>query len=114
MNNYPINRGSQNSLRASAGDEISLLINLVITEQIGVKMLLQNVTEIVADDESLLVDVVLLITDAKRIADSNATIEDYASALAAVQRADTLKAKPVLLSAINHSAQKAALLALPS
>ncbi len=114
MNNYPINTGRQHTLRASAGDELSLLINLVKSEQIGVKMLLQNLTEILADDESLLVDIVLLITDANRVSDSDATPEDYASALVAVQRATTLRASPVLISAINHSASKAGFLALPS
>jgi len=114
MNNYPINTGGLNRLRASAGDELSLLTNLVRTEQIGVKMLLQNMAEILEDDESLLVDIVLLVTDAKRIADSDVTAEDYVLALASVDRSSELRAKSVLVSAINHSADKAGFLALPS
>ena len=40
------NRLGLNFIPASAGDDIGLLTNLVQTEKIGVKMLLQNVTEI--------------------------------------------------------------------
>ncbi len=66
-------------------------------------MLLQNVAEILDDDESLLVDIVLLITDSNRIAESDVIPEDYASALIAVHRGN-MRARNVLLSAINHSA----------
>lgn len=99
---------------ASAGDELTLLINLVQTEKIGVKMLLQNVTEILSDDETLLVDVVLLITDQTRINESDADEADYAKALLAVKRATNLKGQFVLENAINHAAQRAGFLALPS
>lgn len=102
------------SARASAGDELSLLVNLVQTEKIGVKMLLQNVAEILADDQSLLVDVVLLITDPKRISESDAHEIDYANALLSVKRATSLKGKDVLESAISHAAEKAGFLALAS
>jgi len=99
---------------ATAGDELSLLVNLVQTEKIGVKMLLQNVTEILADDQSLLVDIVLLITDPKRIRESDALENDYAKALTLVKRANDLKGMDVLENAINHAATKAGFLALPS
>lgn len=99
---------------ASAGDDLSLLVNLVQTEKIGVKMLLQNVTEILDDDPSLLVDVVLLITDVKRIRESDAHEGDYAKALIQVKRATDLKGQEVLESAISHAAGKAGFLALPS
>ena len=101
-------------LNAQAGDELSLLVNLVRNEQIGVKMLLQNVVEILKDDESLLVDVVLLITDEKRINGSDAKSEDFAEALVAVQRESAFQAKDVLVNAIEHAAHKAGYLALPS
>lgn len=102
------------SVSASAGDELSLLVNLVQTEKIGVKMLLQNVTEILADDQSLLVDVVLLITDPKRIRESDAQEADYTKALVSVKCANELQGKDVLESAISHAAEKAGFLALPS
>ena len=108
------NRLGLNFPQATAGDDIGLLINLVQTEKIGVKMLLQNVTEILTDDPNLLVDVVLLITDAKRIQESDASELDYAKALDLVQRAPELKAVTVLESAINHAAQKAGFTALAS
>lgn len=108
------NRLGLNFIPASAGDDISLLTNLVQTEKIGVKMLLQNVTEILSDDPSLLVDVVLLITDPKRIQDSDAIELDYAKALNLVKRTPELTAGQVLENAINHAAQKAGFLALPS
>ena len=98
----------------SAGDELNLLVNLVQTEKIGVKMLLQNVTEILADDQSLLVGIVLLITDAKRISESDANELDYAKALISVKRAANLKGKDALESAIAHAAEKAGFLALAS
>ena len=99
---------------ASAGDELSLLVNLVQTEKIGVKMLLQNVTEILADDQSLLVDIVLLITDTKRINESDANESDYAKAMISVKRATDLKGKNVLENAISHAAEKAGFVALAS
>ena len=113
MNNKTIRKNKRFNLRASAGDELSLLTNLVRSEQIGVKMLLQNVTEILDDDESLLIDIVLLLTDPKRIADSDVSPEDYASALIAVSRT-SMRTSAVLTSAIKHSASKAGFLALPS
>ena len=116
MNNNRINPKGFHSTRAiaCAGDELGLLVNLVRNEQIGVKMLLRNVTEILADDASLLVDVVLLITDSRRIEDSDATEQDFKSALIAINRAEGLSTKLVIESAINHAAQKAGFLALPS
>jgi len=99
---------------ASAGDELSLLVNLVRNEQIGVKMLLQNVNEILADDPGLLVDVVLLITDSNRISEGDADASDFASALVEVERDGDAKTKIALVSAINHAAIKAGFLALPS
>ncbi len=105
---------SFSATRASAGDELSLLVNLVQTEKIGVKMLLQNVTEILADDQSLLVDIVLLITDAKRIRESDAHEGDYAKALISVKRSTDLNGKDVLECAISHAAEKAGFLALAS
>jgi|GEM_PF-5810590 len=105
---------SFSATRASAGDELSLLVNLVQTEKIGVKMLLQNVTEILADDQSLLVSIVLLITDAKRISESDAQEGDYAKALISVKRSTDLNGKDVLENAISHAAQKAGFLALAS
>jgi len=112
MNNR--NRLGLSFPHASAGDDLGLLINLVQTEKIGVKMLLQNVVEILADDASLLVDVVLLITDPKRIAGSDAHEVDYAKALDLVNRAEGLKGQTVLASAISHAAGKAGFLALAS
>lgn len=110
------NNRNRHVLDARAGDELSLLVSLVRNEQIGAKMLLQNVLEILEDDESLLVDVVLLITDAQRIHDSDANEEDFANALVAVKRSNALTVKPVLVSALEHAAQKAksGTLALPS
>ena len=105
---------SFSATRASAGDELSLLVNLVQTEKIGVKMLLQNVTEILADEQSLLVDIVLLITDAKRIRESDAHEGDYAKALISVKRSTDLNGKDVLECAISHAAEKAGFLALAS
>ena len=99
---------------ATAGDELSLLVNLVQTEKIGVKMLLQNVTEILADDQSLLVDIVLLITDVKRISESDADAVDYAKALILVKRATGINGTDVLENAITHAAEKAGFLALAS
>ena len=112
MNNR--NRLGLSFPQASAGDDLSLLVNLVQTEKIGVKMLLQNVTEILTDDESLLVDVVLLITDPRRIRESDAHEADYAKALTFVKRANNLKGKEVLENAISHAAGKAGFLALAS
>jgi len=108
------NRLGLNFPQATAGDDIGLLINLVQTEKIGVKMLLQNVTEILTDDPNLLVDVVLLITDAKRIQESDASEFDYAKALNLVKSRPELGAGAVLENAINHAAQKAGFTALPS
>lgn len=99
---------------ASAGDDMGLLIKLVQTEKIGVKMLLQNVTEILTDDPSLLVPVVTLITDVKRIKGSDATELDYAKALNLVAREPKLSQGDVLKNAIQHAAEKAGFLGLPS
>ncbi len=99
---------------ARAGDELGLLINLVQTEKIGVKMLLQNVVEILDDDSSLLVDVVLLITDPKRIMGSDASEHDYAKALISVKRSAGLKGAGIVEDAILHAAEKAGFLALAS
>ncbi len=99
---------------ACAGDDIGLLIKLVQTEKIGVKMLLQNVTEILKDDPNLLVTVVNLITDANRIQGSDATDFDYAKAMNLVERDTNLKQSDVLLKAIKHAAEKAGFQGLPS
>jgi len=104
----------ENKPRASAGDELSLLIGLVQNETIGVKMLLQNVAEILRDDPNLLVNVVLLITDSKRISESDARELDYAQALISVRRMDKMKGKEVIENAISYAADQAGFVALAS
>lgn len=114
INNNRTELGQVSEIRATAGDELSLLVNLVRSEQIGVKMLLQNITEILADDASLLVDVVMIITDSQRLRDSDARPEDFHAALSAVSRGVDIGAQSVLISAINEASSKASALALPS
>lgn len=93
-------------LRATAGDELSLLVHLTRMETIGTRMLLRNLVEIIQDDPSLLVDSVLMLTDCKRDL-SIISCEEYLDALAAVRDANGLRAASVLQEAIKESARLA-------
>lgn len=94
-------------MRATAGDELSLLVHLTRAEKIGTRMLLRNVVEIVHDDPELLVDVVLLLTDTKRNEDGDIELAEYQEAYNAVLAADGLRGASVLASAIEDGAKKA-------
>ena len=52
-----------NRIRANAGEDLGLLVNLLRQEKIGYKMLLRNVVEIVNDDYELVVQAVFNITN---------------------------------------------------
>ncbi|GAA5495781.1 hypothetical protein Rhal01_01960 [Rubritalea halochordaticola] len=94
-------------MRASAGDELSLLVHLTRAEKIGTRMLLRNLVEIVSDDPELLVDVVLLLTDTKRNKRGEIGREEYLEAYRTVLNADGLRGASVLASAIEEGAKKA-------
>lgn len=94
-------------LRASAGDELSLLVQLTRSEKIGTRMLLRNVVEILKDDPSLLVDVVLMLTDPKRNRKGELGREEYLNAYVAVLNADALPGAIVLATGVTEGALKA-------
>lgn len=100
--------------RAQSGDEKCLVMNLVRNKKIGMKMLLKNLNNILSDDPNLLVEVVLLITDPKRMKEKNLTESDYADALGRVESEGSPRTKYVLADALNHAAKKAGFLALAS
>lgn len=103
MTNQP-NRPKLLRLRATAGDELSLLVQLTRMETIGTRMLLRNLVEIAQDDPNLIVDIVLMLTDARRDL-SVISREEYEDALLAIRSADTLRAAQVLEQAILESAK---------
>lgn len=105
MINQP-NRPNFLRLRATAGDELSLLVQLTRMETIGTRMLIRNLVEIVQDDPSLIVDIVLMLTDARRDL-SIVSREEYLNALAAIREADTLRVSQVLEQAVLESAKLA-------
>jgi len=93
-------------VRASAGEELSLLVNLLRNDTIGYRMLLRNVVEIVLDDNSLVVDAVRLIADRERAVASSVDQDDYEDALVAIRCSDQFSGKEVLISSVSDAMQQ--------
>lgn len=112
MTTFP--RGTRNiGLRATAGDELSLLVQLTRMETIGTRMLLRSLVEIVRDDSELVVDIVLMLTDPKRDF-SLVTFEEYRTAYLSVEMAKDLPGATVLQKALVESSEKAGFVGLDS
>jgi len=100
-----INPKKRLTIRANAGDELGLLVNLLREEKIGYKTLLRNVAEIVADDYDLVVKAVLILTDKNRIKAAELTQFQYEDALVAVRTAAPFKGKDTVIAAIADTMQ---------
>ena len=92
-------------VRATAGDELGLLVNLLRNETIGYRMLLRNVAEIAADDYELVIKAVLILTDKDKIRASRVTQLEFEDALVAVRVADDFKGKESIVAAISDAMQ---------
>lgn len=86
--------------RATAGQELGLLVNLLRTEKIGYRTLLRNVAEIVADDYELVITAVLILTNRKRIKAAEITTVEFEDTLVAVRCADEFRGKETVIAAI--------------
>jgi hypothetical protein len=101
---------TKNEAVAEAG-EITLLTELTAKEVIAPDLLVRNLLPILADEPGLLVDVVLQLTDPKRDY-TGVRLEDYQKTYAAVGTAPGVRARQVLLRALEDSAQRAGYTAL--
>lgn len=86
--------------RATAGEELGLLVNLLRAEKIGYRTLLRNVAEITADDYDLVITAVLILTNGKRIKGAEITPVEFEDALVAVRCADEFRGKETVIAAI--------------
>ncbi|MEO1858178.1 MAG: hypothetical protein ABGY95_12550 [Rubritalea sp.] len=90
----------------TAPNELELLIELTAKEQIGSAMLVRNVLAILDEEPGLLVDTVLQLTDQNRDFGVVA-LADYRAAYRAVEEAPRVRARQVLLCALQQSANLA-------
>lgn len=90
-------------VKALAGDDLGLLVNLLRNEKIGYKMLLQNLAEVCADDYDLVVQAVLIITDKARLKATNISILDIDEAIQAVETADDFRGNETIIAALNEA-----------
>ncbi len=91
---------------ATAPSELDLLIELTAKERIGPVMLVRNVLAILDEEPGLLVDTVLQLTDSSREY-SVVPLADYRAAYQAVANAPHVRARQVLLCALQQSANLA-------
>ena len=90
----------------TAPSELDLLIELTAKERIGPVMLVRNVLAILDEEPGLLVDTVLQLTDSNRDF-SVVTKADYLAAYQSVANAPRVRARQVLLCALQQSANLA-------
>lgn len=90
----------------NAPSELELMIELTAKERIGPVMLVRNILEILEEEPGLLVDAVLQLTDSNREF-SVVTHADYRDAYLAVANAPRVRARQVLLCALQQSANLA-------
>lgn len=83
---------------------MSLLVQLTRSGKIGTRMLLRNLVEILRDDPGLLVDVVLMLTDAKRHRGGGIRREEYLDAYVTVLNSEGLPAAIVVATAVAEGA----------
>ncbi len=86
--------------RATVGEELGLLVNLLRAEKIGYRTLLRSVAEVVADDYELVITAVLILTDRKKIMAAGITPVEFEDALVAVRCADEFRGKETVIAAI--------------
>ena len=92
-------------VRANAGDELGLLVNLLRKDTIGYRTLLRNVAEIVADDYDLVVKAVLILTDKNKIKACGVDQVQFEDALVALRTADDFKGRDTVIAAIADAMQ---------
>lgn len=90
----------------SKKNELALLISLTKREQIVPRMLVRNLLPILSKKPGLLVDVVLQLTDPKRDF-TRVAREEYLDAYRAVEVTEGVRARQVLLCALEESARLA-------
>ncbi len=94
------------NVTVTAPSELELLIELTAKERIGPVMLVRNVLAILDEEPGLLVDTVLQLTDPQREF-SVVALVDYRAAYLAVANAPRVRARQVLLCALQQSANLA-------
>jgi len=97
---------AKTQLRANAGDELGLLVNLLRDEKIGYRTLLRNVAEIVADDKELMVNAVLILTDKERIKQAEVMPVDFTNAIDHIELAEDFTGKETVIAAIEDAMQR--------
>lgn len=93
-------------VRAEAGDDLGLLVNLLREEKIGYRMLLRNLVEIVNDDYGLTVQAVCVITDRVMQKNTNITQIEFEDTLVALRVAEDFNGKEILIAAISDAMQQ--------
>ena len=94
------------NVTAAVPRELELLIELTAKERIGPVMLVRNVLAILDEEPGLLVDTVLQLTDQNREY-SAVPLADYRAAYKTVANAPRVRARQVLLCALQQSASLA-------
>lgn len=94
-----------NRIRANAGEDLGLLVNLLRQEKIGYKMLLRNVVEIVNDDYELVVQAVFNITNKDKRNAAQPTQIEFQDTLVALRCADDFNGKDTLIAAVSDAMQ---------
>ena len=90
----------------AAASDLELLVELTAKERIGPVMLVRNVLAILDEEPGLLVDTVLQLTDQNREY-SVVPLADYRTTYQAVANAPRVRARQVLLCALQQSANLA-------
>jgi hypothetical protein len=91
---------------ATQANEIELLVELTAKEAIEPVLLVRNLLPILAEEPGLLVDVVLQLTDPKRDY-TGVAVEDLQKTYAEVLTAPGVRARQVLLRALEELANRA-------
>lgn len=91
---------------ATEANEIELLVELTAKETIAPRLLVRNLLPILAEEPGLLVDAVLQLTDPKRDY-REVSYQDYQITYAEVLIAPGVRARQVLLRALEDSAKRA-------
>jgi|GEM_PF-2355229 hypothetical protein len=90
----------------AAASDLELLVELTAKERIGPVMLVRNVLAILDEEPGLLVDTVLQLTDPNREY-SVVPLADYRTTYQAVANVPRVRARQVLLCALQQSANLA-------
>lgn len=94
-----------NRIRANAGEDLGLLVNLLRQNKIGYKMLLRNLVEIVNDDFELVVQAVSILSNkAKRNAVQPTQLE-FQDTLVGLRCADHFNGKEILIASVSDAMQ---------